>query len=114
MQKILARIKDNNIRKMVETCRIYNKESKDDFKLNCCRLYIEKNGVIHNLSEIKVAAIKKDGEGIYYWNNNNLFFKGLKGWNILFEHITEEREEMENLLKRLESGDIKIKRKIKS
>lgn len=114
MQSILARIKDDKIRKMIETCRLYDEESKDDCKVDRCRLYIEKDGVVHSLGGIKVAAIKRGGVGIYYWNKGDLLFKGLRGWNILFEQMTEAREEMEHLLKRLESGEIKIKRKVKS
>lgn len=114
MEKILERIKDDRIKKMIETCRLYNEESKDECKIDRCRLYIEKDGLVHSLEGIKVAAIKRGGVGIYYWNKGDLLFKGLKGWNILFEEITAAREEMEHLLKRLESGEIKIKRKVKS
>lgn len=111
MQSILARIKNNKIKKMIETCRLYDEKSKDDCKIDRCRLYIERDGIVHSLSGIKVAAIKRGGIGIYYWNKNNLLYKELKGWNILFEEITEAREEMEDLLRRLENGDIKIKKK---
>lgn len=113
MQSILARIKDNGVKKKIETCRLYCDENKDDCKVDRCRLYIEREGVVHSLEEIKIAAIKKGGVGIYYWNNGDLVFKELRGWNIMFEEISAAREEMENLLKRLENGDIKIKRKVK-
>lgn len=113
MQSILARIKDIGIKKKIETCRLYCEENKDECKVDRCRLYIEKEGTVHSLEGIKIAAIKKGGVGIYYWHNGDLLFKGLRGWNIIFEEVSAAREEMENLLKRLESGDIKIKKKVK-
>lgn len=111
MQSILSHIKDPKVKKMIETFRVYNEESKDDCKVDRCRFYIERNGVVHSLEGIKIAAIKRGGVGIYYWNKGELLFKGLKGWNILFEEISTAREEMEHLLKRLESGEIKIRKK---
>jgi hypothetical protein len=111
MEEILSKIEDPVMRKQLEFTVLYSDETKDQYNTNC-NIYIVKDSKVFDLSNINIVAIKKDGKGFYYNDDSGeLKFRKIGDYKILFEVVSKERKSMEDILKKLDSGEIIIKKK---
>lgn len=111
MEEILSQIEDPIIRKQLEFTVLYSEETKDQYNTNC-NIFIVNGSKVYDLSNINIVAIKKDGKGFYYNDDSgNLKYRKIGDYKILFEVISKERKNMEDILKKLDSGEIIIKKR---
>lgn len=111
-EQLLSKLNPKD-RDILDSSILYTESSASQFNSNCRLFLITSTFKLLSLSDIKIASIKKEGKGLFYWDNKKeLQYKPLpKGCYLLFEPVSKVRQEMENILSDLESGKLIIKKK---